>query len=231
MPPYDTEESRAKGGASAKFRTIPAPARRCYAEAMSTLSAFSRSLPFALGLSIAMSVVACSKHATDASSDAGASAAPSASTATGTSFVPAKYAHPCQILTRADAEKVLGSKDLREKETTETVTNGVPSDVGCVWSVTGGGGFAEIHIHVPTKKDRFDKVTAFTPERTVVGNVGDKAYLETKTKWGHVDVLKGDQTFFVQVESGNSAFGHGAQAIQSMHEATVDLARILANRM
>ena len=202
---------------------------------MPTLSASPRSLPLALGLSIAVSVVACSKHAADASADGGASAAPStstaASTATGTSFVPTKYAHPCQILTRADAEKVLGSKDLREKETTETVTNGVPSDVGCVWSVTGGGGFAEIHIHVPTKKDRFDHVSAFTPERTVVGNVGDKAYLETKTKWGHVDVLKGDQTFFVQVESGNSAFGHGAQAIQSMHEATVDLARILASRM
>jgi hypothetical protein len=162
---------------------------------------------------------ACSKS----SSGTGA-ASSSASNAPGASSSASegKFAHPCSILRRADAEAILGTHDLHEEE-----QPGPPGDARCAWSTTAGLGMVELRVHFPSRKDIFDRRVQ---ERTPVPGIGDKAYVEKRQTWGHVDVLKGDQTFFVQIE--RSKVNTGAQDDpDKVRTDTIALARTLAPRI
>jgi hypothetical protein len=163
---------------------------------------------------------ACSRgsgHAGPASSSsATASASAEASTAD------AKFAHPCSILQRSDAVAVLGSNDLHEEE-----QPGRPGDARCAWSTVAGRGMVELRMHFPSRKDTFDRNVQ---ERTLVPGIGDKAYVEKRLTWGHVDVLKGEQTFFVQIERSRVA-ASGGDDPDKVRVDTIALARTIAARI
>jgi hypothetical protein len=159
-------------------------------------------------------LAACSKNS-GAVADGGAP--PSSSTDRAT-----KLSHPCRLLLRADAEEILGPGDLVQQE-----EPGPPGDARCVWAVKGQRGFVELHINFPTRNDTFDEPQS---DRVPVSAVGDRAYVQKRLSWGHVDVLKGDQTFFVQIEHGSLADGRPKSADQVRSEAIV-LARTIAARL
>jgi len=134
----------------------------------------------------------------------------------------AKLAHPCDILQRADAEAILDTSDLQEQE-----EPGSPGDAHCIWAVNGARGFVELRIQVPSRKAGFDRSV---PDRVPVSGIGDRAYIQKRLSWGHIDVLKGDQTFFVQIEKGTPAAGRPLGPDQVRTE-TITLARTVASRM
>jgi hypothetical protein len=133
-----------------------------------------------------------------------------------------KFAHPCSLLSRSDAEEILESTDLQPLE-----EPGPPGDSHCVWAVNGARGFVELRVQFPSRKASFDQPMA---DRRPVSAVGDRAYVQKRLSWGHVDVLKGDQTFFVQIEHGSLAGGRPKTADQVQSEAIV-LARTIAGRI
>ena len=150
------------------------------------------------------------------------SGAPDAGGATAPGDPSAKFAHPCSLLQRADAEGILGTSDLHQEE-----QGGPPGDARCAWSVKGARGMVELRVNFPTRKDGFDQGS---PDRTLVPGIGDRAYVQRRLSWGHVDVLKGDQTFFVQIEQGSVAGGHPSDPDQLRTQAVI-LARTVASRM
>ena len=160
----------------------------------------------------ALLAAACSRSS--AASDAGGATAPADPSA--------RFAHPCTLLQRADAEGILGTSDLHQEE-----QGGPPGDARCAWSVNGGRGLVELRVNFPARKDDFDKGS---PDRTLVPGIGDRAYVQRHLRWGHVDVLKGDQTFLVQIEPGSAAGGHPSNPDQVRVQA-VTLARTIASRM
>jgi hypothetical protein len=162
-----------------------------------------------------LTMAACSKSGGSPGPDGGVS--PSSSTE-----LAAKLAHPCQLLQRADAEAILDTSDLQQQE-----EPGSPGDAHCIWAVNGARGFVELRIQVPSRKAGFDRSV---PDRLPVAGVGDRAYLQKRLSWGHIDVLKGEQTFFVQIEKGTPAPGHPVSPDQVQTE-TVALARTVASRM
>jgi hypothetical protein len=161
-------------------------------------------------------VAACSKSKSSSAPDGGG--APFSST----DPAAARFAHPCDILQRSDAEGILGTTDLTEQE-----QPGPPGDAHCIWAVKGARGFVELRVHFPTRKDGFDRAV---PDRTSVPGIGDRAYLQKRLSWGHIDVLKGDQTFFVQIEHGMVAAGRPPSPDQVRTE-TIALARTIVSRM
>jgi len=160
-------------------------------------------------------MAACSKSRSSAGPDGGVP--PSSST-----DIAAKLAHPCDMLQRADAEAILDTSDLQQQE-----EPGSPGDAHCIWAVNGARGFVELRIQVPSRKAGFDRSV---PDRLPVPGVGDRAYLQKRLSWGHIDVLKGDQTFFVQIEKGTPAAGRPLGPDQVRTE-TIALARTVASRM
>jgi hypothetical protein len=182
---------------------------------------------------------ACSKSSSSASSSGVAStaasdrvlvsspsdaAAPSATTpaVASSGAGEGKFAHPCSILQRADAEAILGTKNLREEE-----QPGPPGDARCAWSVKDARGIVELYIQIPSRKRAFDRSSA---DRTPVPALGDKAYVQKRQTWGHVDVLKGEQTFFVQVERSNIVSGAGPDPA-GLSVEVIALAKKVASRM
>jgi hypothetical protein len=161
-------------------------------------------------------VAACSKSSTSSTSDAGPS---SSGTPSGPDD---KLAHPCSVLQRSDAESILGTTDLHEEE-----EPGIPGDARCAWSRNGGRGRVELRIHVPSRKEGFDNAV---PDRSPIPGLGDSAYARKRLSWGHVDVLKGDQTFFVQVQPGDAATGHG-ESPDKAREQAIALARTIVTRI
>ncbi len=155
----------------------------------------------------ALVAAACSRRAGEAGADAGGAAT---------------LAHPCKLLTEGDAEEALGTSDLRMTEQPA----GSPGDARCLWSVTAGRGFVELLVHVPSRKDTFGAGPGSTP----LPGVGDRAYARSRASWGHVDVLKGDQTFFVQVQSPAPQPGAGPAA-DAAQKAAVAIARNVASRL
>ena len=133
-----------------------------------------------------------------------------------------KFAHPCTVLRRSDAEALLGTTDLHEVE-----EPGPPADARCAWSVTSGRGLVELRVHFPTRKEGFDRAV---PDRNPVTGVGDRAYVQKRLSWAHVDVLKGDQTFFVQIERGGLAPAQERDPEQMRSDA-ITLARTIVSRM
>jgi hypothetical protein len=126
--------------------------------------------------------LACSKRASEASLEAG----PAAPT-TG------PLAHPCSLLLRADVEPILGS-DLSQTEDPA----GATTDARCLWSVSGGRGFVELHLQNPPQG-----LVAFRKaggaERKPLPGLGEAAYSQTQGQGGRVDVYKNGLTFFVHV--------------------------------
>jgi len=163
-------------------------------------------------------LAACSKK-NNSVPDGGTSPSPSSDPSAAAA---AKIAHPCDILQRADAEAILDTTDLQQQE-----EPGSPGDAHCIWAVNGARGFVELRIQVPTRKAGFDRSV---PDRLPVSGVGDRAYIQKRLSWGHIDVLKGDQTFFVQIEKGTLAAGHPLGPDQVRTE-TIALARTVASRM
>jgi hypothetical protein len=169
-------------------------------------------LALLLGSCALVSCSSCSKRATADSTEGGAGAADSG-----------PFAHPCQLLQRGDVEPVLGTADLRPTEEPA----GHPGDARCLWAVSNARGFAELRIHVPTRKDELLRPSA---ERRPVPNLGDKAYALSRNTWGHVDVLKGDQTFYVQVQRPGGPGSHDESPDKAQQDA-VALARVVAARL
>jgi hypothetical protein len=135
----------------------------------------------------------------------------------------AKFAHPCSILQRSDAEAILGSADLHEEE-----QPGPPGDARCAWSAIASRGMVELLVQFPARKEGFDRSSQ---DRTPIRGIGDKAYLQKRLNWGHVDVLKGDRTFFVQVERSRIRASGSADDPDQVRADTVALARTLAPRI
>jgi hypothetical protein len=158
-------------------------------------------------------LASCSKHSASGSAEAGASAQAATD----------PFAHPCQILQRADVQSVLGPAELQSTEEPA----GHPGDARCLWAVSNAKGFAELRIHVPTRKDELMKADA---ERKAVPGLGDKAYVLSRNSWGHVDVLKGDQTFFVQLQRPGGPGSHDEAQDRAQQDA-IALARIVASRL
>jgi hypothetical protein len=162
-------------------------------------------------------VTACSKSKT---STPGAGAPPASSIDPAT--FAAKFAHPCDLLQRSDAEAILGSTDLQQQE-----EPGGPGDAHCIWAVNAARGFVELRVQLPTRKDGFDRPV---PDRLPVPGVGDRAYIQKRLSWGHLDVMKGDQTFFVQIEHGSLAAGR-PHTPEEVRTETIALGRTVASRM
>ena len=101
---------------------------------------------------------------------------------------------------------------------------GGPGDALCAWTPSAGSGRVEVRIHVPSRKADFDRRYI---ERTPVPGLGDRAYVQEKTTWGHVDVLHGEQTFYVQVEHGKLA----GSPPEKTHAEAIALARTIVQRM
>jgi Protein of unknown function (DUF3558) len=166
---------------------------------------------------------ACSKSSSGTGpASSSASSAPGASGSASASASEGKFAHPCSILRRADAEAILGTHDLHEEE-----QPGPPGDARCAWSTSAGLGMVELRVHFPSRKDIFDRRVQ---DRTPVPGIGDKAYVEKRQTWGHVDVLKGDQTFFVQIERSKVNTGTDDDP-DKVRADTIALARTLAPRI
>jgi hypothetical protein len=163
-------------------------------------------------------VAACSKSKTSTAPDAGGLPSSSTDPATFT----AKFAHPCDLLRSSDAEAILDSTDLQQQE-----EPGGPGDAHCIWAVNGARGFVELRVQLPTRKDGFDRPV---PDRLPVPGVGDRAYIQKRLSWGHLDVLKGDQTFFVQIEHGGLAAGR-PHSPEEVRTETIALGRTVASRM
>jgi hypothetical protein len=155
---------------------------------------------------LAALLAACSKNSGTPASDAG-------------TVVVDPIAHPCSVLRRSDVEPVLGTSDLQMDE-----QPGGAGDAVCGWSPPGRSGRVELRIHVPSRKADFSHLPI---ERKPIPCIGDAAYLEANTARGHVDVLKGDQTFYVQVQQGNLS---GVNPTTTHTQATT-LARTIASRM
>ena len=134
----------------------------------------------------------------------------------------AKFANPCNLLQRSDAEAILGTTDLQQQE-----EPGPPGDSHCIWAVNGARGFVELRVQFPSRASSFD-VSA--PDRTPVPGVGDRAYIQKRLSWGHIDVLKGDQTFFIQIEHGSLAAGR-PRGPEEVRTEAVAVARTVASRM
>jgi hypothetical protein len=100
---------------------------------------------------------------------------------------------------------------------------GGAGDAVCTWSPTGTSGSVELRIHVPSRTAEFSRLR----ERKAIPGIGDEAYLEQNTARGHVDVLKGGQTFYVQVDHSNLAAVSPART----HAEATGLARDVASRM
>lgn len=100
---------------------------------------------------------------------------------------------------------------------------GGAGDAVCGWSPVGASGRVELRIHVPSRKAEFSRL----PERKAIPGIGDAAYLETNTARGHVDVLKGEQTFYVQIEHGNLSKANPV----TTHMEAISLARTIASRL
>ncbi|HEX3344430.1 MAG TPA: hypothetical protein VHS09_07640 [Polyangiaceae bacterium] len=160
-------------------------------------------------------LAACSKKSDGAPDGVGSAAASTLPSS-------AKFAHPCDILRRADAEAILGSSDLQDQE-----EPGPPGDARCIWAVRGARGFVELRVHFPSRKDTFNQPA---PDREPVPGIGDKAFVQKRLSWGHVDVLKGDQTFFVQIKPGDTP-GEGSPGLDHVRAQTIALARTLAPRI
>jgi hypothetical protein len=131
----------------------------------------------------------------------------------------AKFAHPCNLLQRSDAEAILGTTDLQRQE-----EPGPPGDAHCLWAVNGARGFVELRVQFPTRASTFD-IPA--PDRTPVPGVGDRAYLQKRRSWEHIDVLKGDQTFFIQI----GRRGPSSMRPEEVQTEAVAVARTVASRM
>ena len=164
-----------------------------------------------------MLAAACSRKS-DTLPDSGA---PSSSSGDPTALA-GKLAHPCSLLQRADVEPILGSTDLQQKEEA-----GPPGDAHCIWAVNGARGFVELRVQFPTRAAGFD---VGAPDRVAVPGVGDRAYLQKRLSWGHIDVLKNGQTFFIQIEHGSLAAGR-PRSPEDVRTETVALARTIASRM
>jgi hypothetical protein len=149
--------------------------------------------------------------------------APASSASTSPPAADAKFAHPCSILQRSDAEAILGTGDLHEEE-----QPGPPGDARCAWSAIARRGMVELRVQFPARKEGFDRNV---PDRMSIPGIGDKAYLQKRMNWGHVDVLKGERTFFVQVERSRIGVNGGADDPDKLRADTVALARTLAPRI
>jgi hypothetical protein len=164
----------------------------------------------------ALLAMACSRGSS------GAGPASSSSAGTG-SHAEGKFAHPCSILRRSDAEAALGSHDLQENE-----QPGPPGDARCAWSTDNGRGMVELRVHFPSRTDGFDRDVR---DRMPVPGVGDRAYVEKRLTWGHVDVMKGGQTFFVQIERSRVTASGVADDPDKVRADTIALARTVASRI
>jgi hypothetical protein len=162
-------------------------------------------------LAACLLAVACSKSR--GASDGGAATSSFAG-------VDGGFAHPCALLQRADAESVLGATDLHEDE-----RPGPPGDARCAWAVNGGRGLVELYIQLPSRKDDFDHSNQ---EREQVPGVGDRAYIQKRRAIGHVDVLKGEQTFYVQLIPPDRG---GTQSPATVAAQAIALAKTIASRM
>jgi hypothetical protein len=128
-------------------------------------------------------------------------------------------AHPCSLLEIADVEPLLGTSDLEQQQ-----QPGPPGDARCAYFVKSGRGIVELYFHVPSRKADFDKSPT---ERDSISGIGDRAYADKRLTVGHVDVLEGDQTFFVQIVPSQGGPLHGAGA----RTAATQLARTIAGRI
>ena len=182
---------------------------------------------FGLALA-ALGAGGCSKGSAATTSDAAAAAASGATATAGSGLAATAgpLGHPCGLLDASDVEAALGTKGFAPEETPARDPGG---DAHCTWHVPGGGGFVEILLHHPTHADRFDH-TAMLMKRVPASGIGDKAYVDPGMKWGHVDVLKGAQTFMLQVERGNVATGHKGTR-EEMQASAESLARKVAAKL
>jgi hypothetical protein len=155
---------------------------------------------------LAVLLAACSKNSGTPAADAGPVAVD-------------PIAHPCSVLRRSDAEPLLGGSDLQMDE-----QPGGAGDAVCGWFQPGRSGRVELRIHVPSRKADFSHIPL---ERKPIPGIGDGAYLEANTARGHVDVLKGDQTFYVQVQHGNLSAANPT----TTHTEAITLARTIASRL
>ena len=170
-----------------------------------------RPVLFAASALVVAFTVACGKKS--GASDGGASTSAPTTAA-------AKLAHPCSLLQRSDAEGILGSTDLHEDE-----QPGAPGPARCAWAVNGGRGMVELYIQIPSQKDDFERSQQ---ERSPVPGVGDRAYIQKRRAIGHVDVLKGEQTFYVQLIPPDMG---GSPSPAAVAAQTVALAKTVASRM
>lgn len=175
--------------------------------------------------------VACSKAPASAAGDAGPVASSSTSAATPSSTAgggaPAAaaaglskaFTDPCSLLDRSDVQAALGTADFAP---TGNAAREPAGDAGCTWHVPHGGGFVEVLIHHPSRAESFDR-TATLMKKTPVSGVGDRAYAG-KYGWGNLDVLKGGQTFMLQVSAGNIVSGM-ARTHEQMQASAETLAK------
>jgi hypothetical protein len=175
--------------------------------------------------------VHCSKptaaEASASEADGGAHApAGTAAVARPASGLTPALAHPCTLLTEAEVEAALGTKDFAPQESPckEPVGGG-----GCTWHIPKGGGFVEVQLNHPSDAEGFDRLM-HEMQRVPVAGVGDRAYGEPKYRWGHLDVIKNGQRYMVQVSRGNIATGMAATE-QALQETTLALAKIIADRL
>lgn len=144
---------------------------------------------------------------------------PSGPAPTATASPTERFAHPCQLLPKADALEVLGPAELTSTEEPA----GDPGDARCLWSVVGGRGFVDLRIHVPSRKD---EIKGGGDGRRSVGGVGDLALARPNSSLGDLEVLKGDQTFLVQVRGANRI-----QSPDKLQMDAVNIARLVAARL
>jgi hypothetical protein len=137
----------------------------------------------AIGVLVAAAAgFACSKKVSESSLEAGPTAPTSG-----------PLAHPCSLLPRDDVQPILGSELTQTEDAA-----GATTDARCLWSVSGGRGFVELHLQNPPKG-----LAAFRKDNGAGGKpvpgLGEAAYTKTQTRGARVEVYKNGFSFFVQI--------------------------------
>jgi hypothetical protein len=189
-----------------------------------------------LVVGVAFATVHCAKTESKPAGDAGPAIATSSSAASvsattlpgvaAPASVAAARMHPCGLLTPADVEAALGTKDFTPEEHAGTDPMGSPQ---CIWHLPHGRGFVEVMLKPLTAAVDFDRMAVLMKQAPVEG-VGDKAYSQPNLHWGHVDVLKSGQVFMLQTSRGNIATGM-TESVNQMQEQAVTLARKVAGEL
>jgi hypothetical protein len=171
--------------------------------------ASSRSVLALALLGLATVGLACSKKVSESSLEAGPAAPTSG-----------PLAHPCTLLPRADVEPLLGSEVAQTEDAA-----GATTDARCLWSVSGGRGFVELHMQNPPKG-----LAAFRKDNGAEGKpmpgLGEAAYSKNQTRGARVEVYKNGFSFFVQVLPPS----HGGTESPPLDQAST-VARAVAGRL